>query len=394
MKIRYTYRIYPTKQQILHLEKVFGCCRYVYNRALSVRKEAWEERKESVSYNKTSALLTSWKRDPETVWLNEVSCVPTQQALRHLQTAFTNFFRKQNDYPVFKKKRDKQSAEYTQRAFKWNSINKCLTVSGIGKLNVKWSRDFKSYPTTVTITKSPSGKYFVSLVLDEDIKPLPKTGETIGIDLGINNLASLSDGTKIDNPKFLSVKMKKLKKQQRILSRRQKGSERWNRQRLKVARLHEAIANSRKDYLDKLTTGLVRDFDTIAIEDLAVSNMVKNRKLSRAISEIGFYSFRQMLAYKCDWYGKELVVIDRFYPSTKLCNICGFKNQSLTLADREWICPECGAEHDRDHNAAINILAAGHAVKARGENVRQSVSSDIACCSLRNVNHSESTSFS
>ena len=359
------YRIYPTKDQLFLLAKIFGACRYVYNWALRLRMDAYHAGN-SINYNASSAALTYLKKQADHSWLYEISSVPTQQALRHLQTAFRNFFEKRARYPSFKKKHGKQSAEYTKSAFKWDPATKTLKISQLGKLKVRWSRDFKSSPTTVTITKDRAGRYFVTLVLDEEIKPLKKTGKEIGVDLGISRLATLSNGERISNPKHFRKMEKKLARAQRIVSRRQKGSNRRERARLRVAKIHAKIADTRADHMHKITADLVRRFDVIAIEDLNVRGMVKNRCLAKSISDASFFMFRQQLSYKCEWYGKDLVVVDRFFPSSKRCHVCGHIVEKLPLSIREWTCPECGADHDRDENAAKNILAAGLAVTAQG----------------------------
>ena len=380
MKIRYRYRFYPTTEQAETLEKVFGCCRFVYNKTLRLRTDAWQKEQKSIGYHESSSYLTQWKKEPETIWLNDVSCVPTQQSLRHLNSAFMRFWDKTSKYPNFKKKKHKQSAEYTRSAFKWNRINSNLIISGLGRLNIVWCRKFQSIPTTVTIIKESSGKYFVTLVLDEIKTVLPKTGDNVGIDLGINRLATLSNGEFISNPRYLGKKMEKLNREQRIFSRRKKGSGRWNRQRIKVAKIHEQISNNRMDRLHKVTTDIVQRFDRISIEDLNIRGMMSNHKLARAIADVGMYSFRSMLEYKCSWYEKELILVNRFFPSSKRCNVCGHIVGALPLSIREWECPKCKSKHDRDHNAAINIACAeGHSVQARGEIVRRTRPTGLVC---------------
>jgi putative transposase len=290
--------------------------------------------------------------------------------LRHLQTSFKNFFDKRTGYPKFKKKTHDQSAEYTRSAFKWAANTRGLKIAGLGRLKVKWSRTFKSEPTTVTISKNQAGQYFVTLVLDEDIQPLPKTGFVVGVDLGINRLATLSNGERIHNPQHTRKFEKKLVKAQRILSRRKKGSGRWNTQRLKVARIHQHISDSRNDHLNKVTTDLVRRFDVICVEDLNVRGMVKNHCLAKSISDAGFGSFGLKTKYKCEWYGKDFREIDRWYPSSKRCSSCGVIAAKMPLSIRSWVCTGCGVVHDRDDNAAKNIeqvgMGAGHALTARG----------------------------
>lgn len=368
MKTRYTFRFYPNEQQRLDLAKEFGCARYAYNFALKWWGKAFQEGGKPNCVKASAAWTLERNSKP---WAMERSCVPQQQSIRHLQASFKNFFEKRAAYPSFKKKSGKQTAEYTKRGFKFNSQNRLLTISKIGKLSIVWTREFQSIPTTVTITKKPSGKYFVTLCLDEPgIIPFPKTGKAIGVDLGISRLATLSDGTTIANPNYTAKYAKQLAKAQRVLSRRKKGSNRWHAQRVKVARIHERITNSRKDTFDKLTHSLCQNFDDICIEDLAVRNMVKNRKLSKSLSDASFGKFKCMLEYKTKWYGKNLWVIDRFFPSSKTCSKCSYIVEKLPLDIREWTCPECNERHNRDVNAACNILAVGHAVAGRGLGVR------------------------
>ena len=371
VKVRYTYRFYPTDAQAQELSRVLGHTRFVYNWALRMRTDAWANG-EKVNYNQSSAALTVLKKTEEFKWLNEVSCVPLQQALRNLQTAFGNFFAGRAKYPRFKSKRDRQAAEYTTSAFKYS--NGVLSLAKIGRLKVRWSRPFTSKPTTVTVSKTASGRYYASLVLDETPVTFAKTGETIGVDLGINRLATLSNGERIPNLRFTRTYETKLAKAQRILSRRTKGSGRWNRQRLRVARIHEKLSNARIDHLNKVTTELVRRFDVIAVEDLNVRGMVRNRKLAKHIGDASFGRFISLLEYKCSWRGKKLVKMDRFFPSSKRCSCCGYVAQSMPLDVRIWHCPECKREHDRDENAAKNILkfAVGQTVNAHGADVRPS----------------------
>jgi len=366
---------------------VFGSCRFVYNYFLRLRIDAWYKEKKSITYCQTSSMLTDMKQQKDTAWLNDISCVPVQQSLRHLQTAFRRFFDKLSRYPTFKKKRGTQSAEYTRSAFKWDADNRNLYIAGLGRLKVRWSRTFRSKPTTVTISKEPSGRYFVTLCLDEKIEKLPKTGQEVGIDLGVSSLATLSTGEKIDNPRWLDGPLRKLKRLQRVMARRQKGSGRRERIRLRIALLQEHISDARMDFLHKLTTGLVRCFDVIAIEDLNVRGMLANHCLARAIANVGMGEFRRMIDYKCTWYGKEIKVVNRFFPSSKRCFDCGHIVDNLPLNIREWYCPECGAWHDRDVNAAMNILAAGQAVTAQGGIVRRKRGRPRSRKSRRTVNH-------
>lgn len=355
-----------------------GSTRLVYNRALAARTEAWYERQERVGYKETSAMLTEWKKDKSLSFLNEVSCVPLQQGLRHLQTAFTNFFAGRAKYPNFKKKRNGGSAEFTKSAFRFRDgqvfLAKCSEP-----LPIRWSRALPvgTEPSTVTVKLTPSGKWFVSLLVDVEIEPLPKVNAKVGLDMGIGSLLALSTGEKVANPKAFRAKHKALKKAQKALARKQKGSNNRHKARLKVARAHEAIANARKDFLHKLTTRLVRENQTIAVEDLAVKNMVKNHSLALSISDASWGELVRQLEYKCEWYGRELVKIDRWFPSSKRCSHCGHIVEKLPLNIRSWDCPSCGSRHDRDVNAAINVLAAGQAVSICGATVRPEQSKSV-----------------
>ncbi|HVR85063.1 MAG TPA: RNA-guided endonuclease TnpB family protein [Planctomycetota bacterium] len=370
MKVRYRFRFYPTPAQRQTLARVFGSCRYVYNWALRLRSDAWSQEGRSVTDGETSALLPRLKREPDHAWLREISSVPTQQALRHLETAFVNFFEKRALYPSFKKKSSDQSAEYTRSAFTWDSRNHRLSLSGLGRLRVRWSREVKSSPSTVAVQRDSAGRYFASLCLNEEPEKLKPVHRVVGIDLGITALATLSSGEKIENPRPLDRMERRLVRAQRALARKKKGSNRRATQRLRVARLHARISDRRRDHLNKTTTDLVKRFDVIALEDLNVRGMVQNHALARAISDAGLGEFRRMVEYKCGWYGRELRLADRFHPSSRRCSGCGHVLEELPLGTREWDCPECGEHHDREVNAAKNILAAGQAVTARGGKVR------------------------
>jgi len=383
--MRYKFRCYPAPPQARELARVFGSARHAYNWALRLRTDSYKGGK-TVNYVGCSSEWTRHRNASEFSWLKRTSSVPQQQALRHLQTSFKNFFERRTGYPAFKRKHGKQSAEYTKSAFSWDPVNRNLRLSGVGRLDVHWSRRFASSPSTITITKDRAGRYFVTLCLDEQVTPMPKTGESVGIDLGVSRLATLSTGERVANPQHLGRNLAKLGRMQRQLSRRHRGSGRWSRKRLAVARLHAHVADSRKDYLDKFTTSLVRRFDVLAIEDLNVRGMMANHCLARAIGDAGLSTFRRMVTYKCLRYGKELKTVDRFFPSSKRCHRCGHVVETLPLSTREWDCPECGAHHDRDENAAINILAAGHAVPARGGTVRRVKASALKRKFRRTVN--------
>jgi putative transposase len=328
-----------------------------------MKRDAWVNNKESLSYCAIHAKIKGLKRDEATKWLAEVSSVPIQQSLRNLDSAFNNFFRKKASYPSFKAKKNGGSARYLDNSFRLKG-NEFFLAKMNEPVKIIWSRNLSNIPTSCTVSQNASGQWFASFLCEEEITKLPPSPNRIGIDVGIENFSTLSDGRKFQSPKAIRKLRKKMARLQRLHSRKKKGSKNREKARLKVARLHQHISNVRKDFLHKLSTQLVRENQAIALEDLAVSNMVKNRKLSRVISEQGWRDFRTMLEYKCEWYGRELLVVDRFFPSSKTCSCCGAKAE-LTLKDRVWSCA-CGATHDRDVNAAKNILAAGQAVSACG----------------------------
>lgn len=370
VKRAYKYRFYPTQEQAEQLGRTFGCVRLVYNKALAARTEAWTQRQERVNYNTTSAMLTAWKQTEELAFLNDVSSVPMQQALRHLQVAYTNFFAKRARYPRFKSKhKSRKSAEYTTSGFRFRDGQ--LTLAKMTEpLAIVWSRPLPdgAVPSTVTVSCDPAGRWHVSMLCDDVIEPAPASC-TVGIDAGLTSLLALSTGEKIVNPKFEKHDRVALTKAQRNLARKEKGSANRAKARLKVARVYARIADRRRDHLHKLTTRLVRENQTIVIEDLTVRNMVKNHSLARAISDAAWRQFRSMLEYKADWYGRHLVAVDRWFPSSKLCSTCGALAAKMPLSVREWTCP-CGTTHDRDVNAARNILAEGLSVIACGGGVR------------------------
>jgi len=368
----YRYRFYPTQEQEQLLRRTLGCVRLVYNKALHTRTEAWYERQERVGYSETSGMLTSWKKQQQLQFLNEVSCVPLQQGLRNLQKAFTNFWAGRAKYPNFKKKRTGGSAEFTRSAFKWKDgqlwLAKCSEP-----LPIRWSRTLPNgcEPSTVTVKLDASGRWFISLLVDDPtVQPQQQVDKVVGIDAGITSLITASDGEKISNPKHFKRLRSKLRQAQKVLSGRVKGSNNREKARREVARIQVAITDARKDFLHKLTTRLVRENQTIAVEDLAVKNMLKNHKLAGAIADASWAELVSQLEYKCQWYGRTLVKIDRWFPSSKRCGKCGHVVDKLPLDVREWDCPECKTHHDRDINAAQNILAAGLAVKVCGANIR------------------------
>ena len=370
IKRAYRFRFYPTPEQGETLARTFGCTRVVYNHMLRLRSDAWLNEHKSVGYHATSALLTQLKKEPDRLWLNEVSSVPLQQSLRHLQTAFNNFFAKRSQYPAFKSKWDKQSAEYTTSAFKWDG--KALTLAKMAEpLAIVWSRTLPKAAkiTTVTVSKDAAGRYFVSLLCDDAVSPKRQVSAQVGIDLGLTHFAILSTGEKVEAPKVFRKHEARLGMLQRRAAKKQKGSANRAKARRKVGRLHARIADTRTNFLHQLSSRIVRENQVIAVESLAVCNMKKNRSLAKSISDAGWGEFLRQLEYKAAWYGRTVVGIDRWYPSSKRCHDCGHTVSALPLNVREWVCPECGSVHDRDINAARNILTAGLAGLACGETV-------------------------
>ncbi|GAA1546295.1 RNA-guided endonuclease TnpB family protein [Actinomadura kijaniata] len=371
VKRAFKYRFYPTDEQAVELSRTFGCVRLVYNKALEERTRAWYGQQRRISYAQSSAALTQWKKSEELAFLNEVSSVLLQQALRHLQAAFASFFAKRAKYPRYKsKKKARASAEYTRSAFTWRDGK--LTLAKMAEpLDIRWSRPLPqgTEPSTVTVSRDSAGRWFVSMLVQDTIAPAPATGTAVGLDAGVTALVTLSTGEKITNPRHERRDRTRLAKAQRELSRKAKGSANREKARRKVSRIHARTTDRRRDFLHKLTTRLVRENQTVVIEDLTVRNLLKNGRLARAISDAAWADLRSMLEYKCAWYGRELVVIDRWFPSSKLCGACGRLRERLPLNVREWTCG-CGTTHDRDVNAARDILAAGLAVSACGAGVR------------------------
>lgn len=376
----FKYRFYPTPEQIDLLLRTFGCARYVYNWGLELKSNAWTLRQERVSYVDMAGQLAALKKQDDTAWLNEVSSVVLQQSLRHLDTGFRNFFAGRTGYPVFKRRSNAQSATLMSNAFTFREG--VLVLAKMKEpLAVRWSRDLpaEALISSVTVSRDAAGRYFVSMLVEDEIQPLPVSGKTAGIDVGLKSFAVLSDGTAIANPKHLAGKLARLKRYQRGMARKMevvkatmglKGKaipkgvmlpRSNNHQKLahRVARLHARVADTRNDFLHQTSTRIVRDNQAICVEDLAVKNMVKNRRLSRGISDASWSRFRSMLEYKSQWYGRDFVATDRWLPSSKRCSECGYTLAELSLATRCWACPDCGVVHDRDINAARNILAEG-----------------------------------
>lgn len=347
----YSYRIYPTEEQIEHLSQSFGCVRFIYNNALAEKIKAYEESKESISSYILIKRIPQLKKEYE--WLNVPTAQSLQQSILHLDSAYKKFFKEKKWFPKFHKKQGKQSISYPQ----WIRVfDNTIKIPKIWKVEYRKDRWFVWDIKTCTVTKTTTNKYFISLLI-EDWKELAtkiKSKEVIGIDLWIKEFAVLSNWERIQNPKFLRENITRLKILQKRASKKKKWSANRRKANLKIAKAHERIANQRKDFLHKTSTAIAKSHDTIAIEDLAVKNMQVNHTLAQAISDVSWAEFRRMLAYKCEWYGKNLIVINRFAPSSKLCT-CWYKNKKLKLADRKWTCSQCGIIHDRDLLASQNI---------------------------------------
>jgi putative transposase len=374
MRAAYKCRAYPTPEQASVLNRTFGCVRVAWNRTLAWRQARYRDGQASTSYSQASAYLTTLKATEDLHWLNEVSSVPLQQAIRHQQAAFASFFAGRARYPRYKSRTGRQSAEYTRSGFRYRDGQLTLAKTST-PLAFTWSWpdvDPASLdPSTVTISRDPCGRWYVSFAVDLPAPaPLPTAGAVIGVDLGIHDFAVTSDGEKIGNPRSLARRERGLARYQRRLARCQQGSANRAKARAKVARAHRKVRASRADFLHRTSARLVRDHDLIVVEDLAVKNMIRNQSLAKAISDCGWGTFRNLLAYKAARAGRRLIVINRFYPSSKTCSGCGHLLPELSLSTRAWSCPSCGTRHDRDVNAAKNILAAGLAVSACGADVR------------------------
>ncbi|TDC54775.1 transposase [Actinomadura sp. KC345] len=365
MRAAYKCRAYPDPEQAAIFGRTFGCVRLVWNKTLAERRRAYHADGTRTSYKQTDAALTLWKKSEDLAFLNEVSCVPLQQALRHQHAAFANFFAGRARYPRFKNRNSRQSAHYTRSAFRIR--NGQLQIAKTTRpLAFVWSFDDVDLatlnPTMVVISRDPDGRWYTTFAVDTDTpKPLPAAGHQIGIDLGVKDFMVTSDGDHLANPRHLERKAANLARYQRRMARKP-GSANRRKAKAKVARSHRKVRNARRDFLHRTSTGLVRQADTIVIEDLAVAGMVRNRKLARAVADCGWGEFRRQLEYKADRAGRTLIVVDRWYPSSKTCSHCGHLLTELSLSTRAWSCPGCRTRHDRDVNAAKNILAAGRAV--------------------------------
>ena len=363
----FKYRIYPNKEQQVLISKTIGCSRFVFNYLLNAWQVLYETTGSGLSYRKCSAILTGLKKQEDTVWMNEVDSIALQTSVRNLADGFDRFFKKQNGKPRFKSKKNPVQS-YTTK-FVNNNIrleDHRLKLPKLGWVSISQSRKLEGRIINATISRTSSGKYFVAILCETDIEELPKTGSSVGVDVGIKDFAVLSDGEAFPNMKYYEKSQEKLKKEQQILSRRRrlalsKGIElseakNYQKQRIKVARIHETIENQRSDFLHKLSTKIVKNHDIIGMESLDIAQMLQNKELSKQIGDVSWAKFKEQIRYKADWYGKTLVEVEKSFPSSQLCHVCGHKNtQVKDLSVRQWTCPDCHTSHDRDVNASINI---------------------------------------
>ena len=351
----FRFRIYPNKAQKELITKTIGCSRFVFNHFLEKWNNTFKTTNKGLTYNTCSAQLTQLKK--ELLWLKEVDSISLQSSLKNLDDSFKRFFKKQNKAPRFKSKRNPVQS-YTTKHTNGNIaiIDNRIKLPKLGLVKFAKSKEVDGRILNATIKYTPSGKYYISILTQTEVQELPKTDSSVGIDLGLKDFAILSNGKVYENPKFFRSLEKKLAKEQTILSRRTKGGSNWKKQKVKVARIHEHIQNARRDYLHKISTEIVKNHDIIGIEDLQVSNMLKNKKFSKGISEVSWSEFRRLLEYKASWYGKKVIAVGKNFPSSQLCSDCNYKNKDVKdLSLRKWTCPKCNSKHDRDINASINL---------------------------------------